>query len=71
MSKLLILLIGASMFLFVLLAQLAFYVAVFWFCASTLTSTVKAVTNDCNETYIVEKVVSGSWFCPVDSKGDK
>lgn len=32
--------------------------------ASAVTSGVKALTDNCGETYVVEKVLAGDWFCP-------
>jgi hypothetical protein len=35
-----------------------------WLVGSLITSTVKTVSHDCGQTYPVERVVSGNWFCP-------
>lgn len=35
-----------------------------WVLASAVTSGVKAGTENCGQTYVVENVLSGDWFCP-------
>lgn len=44
---------------------LAVNVGLLWLTASAITSGVKALSEDCGQTYGVESVVSGNWFCPV------
>ena len=39
-----------------------------WLIGSLVTSTVKTVKGDCGQTYGVETVLSGNWFCP--TKGE-
>lgn len=39
------------------------YITGAWLVGSVLTSVVKAATNNCGETYVVEKVLKGNWFC--------
>jgi hypothetical protein len=36
----------------------------FWLIGSLLTSGIKAAKDDCGQTYSVESVLSGDWFCP-------
>jgi hypothetical protein len=43
---------------------LIFALASFWVGASIVTSSVKALTDNCDTTYKVEVVVGGDWFCP-------
>ena len=35
-----------------------------WLVPSLITSGVKAISNSCDKTYIVEKVLLGNLFCP-------
>jgi hypothetical protein len=35
-----------------------------WVVASLITSGLKASTNNCNETYVIESFANGTWFCP-------
>ena len=35
-----------------------------WTAGSAVTSAVKAGTESCGQTYVVEKVLAGDWFCP-------
>lgn len=35
-----------------------------WVIGSAVTSGVKAGTDNCGQTYVVEKVLAGDWFCP-------
>ena len=39
--------------------------AVGWVTGSTITSAVKALSDDCGTRYGIEKVVAGNWFCPI------
>lgn len=39
-----------------------------WLIGSLVTSVVKTVKDDCAQTYGVETVLSGNWFCP--TKGE-
>jgi len=38
-----------------------------WVAGSAMTSGVKAVSESCNETYPIETVFAGDWFCPKDT----
>ena len=49
---------------FVLALSVVFLLLKLWFMGSLLTSAVKAVANKCNDTYVVERLVDGHWFCP-------
>jgi hypothetical protein len=35
-----------------------------WLVGSLLTSGIKAISGHCGQTYGIESVVSGNWFCP-------
>lgn len=37
-----------------------------WLIASGVTSGIKAASENCGQTYVIEKVVAGDWFCPVE-----
>jgi hypothetical protein len=39
-------------------------VAKVWVAGSLITSTVKAASEKCGTTYVVEGFVRGDWFCP-------
>ena len=41
-----------------------------WVIPSAITSGVKALSNKCGSTYVVEKVWSGNWFCPEMTKNE-
>lgn len=41
-------------------------VGALWLIASGVTSGVKAASENCGQTYAIEKVVAGDWFCPVE-----
>ena len=49
--------------LFTLCLTVSIYLGIFWAGGSAVTSGVKAVTNNCGNTYPVETVLSGNWFC--------
>ena len=38
--------------------------AVVWFVLSLITSGLKAATHNCGQTWGIEVVVPGNWFCP-------
>jgi hypothetical protein len=40
----------------------------FWIVGSLLTSSIKVVSHDCGQTYSIEKVVSGNWFCSTEKR---
>ena len=40
-------------------------VLAFWVAGSAVTSLVKAATEQCDQTYMVEVVLAGDWLCPV------
>lgn len=56
----------AAILLFVI--NLCFVLVVAWVCGSALTSGIKAGTSNCGQTYSVESVFSGDWFCPKKEK---
>ena len=39
-------------------------VGIAWVGASAVTSAIKAVSGNCGQTYGVEPVIQGNWFCP-------
>jgi len=41
-----------------------------WVIPSAITSGIKAVSDKCGQTYPVEKVWSGDWFCPDSVNND-
>jgi hypothetical protein len=43
-----------------------FFVAMVWVAGSALTSGVKVGTDQCGQTYPLEAVFSGDWFCAED-----
>jgi hypothetical protein len=47
------------MILLVLAINLGFY----WIIASGIGSGVKAISNNCGQTYVVDKVIQTNWFC--------
>jgi hypothetical protein len=42
--------------------------AKFWLIGSLFTSGIKAISDKCNTTYAIERVVDGHWFCPVEAQ---
>lgn len=48
---------------FVWLGVIAFNLAFWWVIASAITSGIKTASNQCNETYQIESVVNGNFFC--------
>lgn len=38
-----------------------------WVAGSAITSGIKAGTKSCGQTYAIESIVSGDWFCPVEN----
>lgn len=46
----------------------AMVVSIMWTIGSTITSGIKALTNNCDKKYPVELVLHGHWFCPIKKK---
>jgi hypothetical protein len=50
------------------IVMIAFYIVIafapVWVVGSVLTSGIKAGTKQCGQTYPIEKVLGGNWFCP-------
>lgn len=55
--------------LFILTFVVVVVIAVFqvWVIGSGLTSGIKAISGSCGQTYPVESIFSGNWFCPKEA----
>lgn len=49
----------------VALLAIAVKLTIFWCAISLGVSFYKSVTDQCTESYSIEKVVEGNWLCPV------
>lgn len=45
------------------LVTIALNLGIAWGAVSLVTSVVKAATDNCGKTYVIEKAFAGNWFC--------